>query len=133
MRVSKLTLQTSSGLHVISVTLAISRAEQQRGLKSVWHLPDATGMLFLYGAPQEVTMWMKDTYLALDMIFIREHGIVHRIESPAAPLSSTVIPSRGEVVAVLEVAAGTAMRLGLKPGDQVLHPAFVRGGAWDPA
>lgn len=133
MRVSKLTLQTSSGLHVISVKLAVSRAEHQRGLKSVRQLPDATGMLFLYGAPQEVTMWMKDTYVALDMIFIRERGIVHRIESPTAPLSSTVIPSQGEVVAVLELAAGTAMRFGLQPGDQVLHPALVRGGAWDPS
>ncbi len=130
MRVSKLTLQTSSGLHVISVTLAVSRIEQQRGLKGVRQLADATGMLFLYGPPQEVTMWMKDTYLALDMIFIRERGIVHRIESPTEPLSRTVIASKGEVVAVLELAAGTAMRFGLQPGDQVLHPAFVRGGTW---
>ena len=133
MRVSKLTLQTSSGLHVISVKLAVSRSEQQRGLKGVRQLPDGAGMLFLYGAPQEVTMWMKDTYLSLDMIFIRESGIVHRIESPTEPLSSAIIPSEGEVVAVLELSAGTARRLGLQPGDRVLHPAFVHGGARDPS
>ena len=109
--------------------LAVTRAEQQRGLKGVRHLPDRTGMLFLYGPPQQVTMWMKDTHLSLDMIFIREGGIVHRIESPTEPLSSALIASEGQVVAVLELAAGTAGRLGLRPGDRVLHPAFVRGGA----
>jgi uncharacterized membrane protein (UPF0127 family) len=127
MRVSKLTLQTSSGLHVVSVKLAISRAEQQRGLKWVRHLPDGTGMLFLYESPQEVTMWMQDTYIPLDMVFIRATCTVHRVEASTVPRSSTIIASKGDVVAVLELAAGTAKRLELQPGDQVLHPVFVRG------
>lgn len=126
MRLSRVTISTSSGPHAIDVQVASTPADQQRGLKFLEHLPANTGMLFLYRGPLEVTMWMKDTCLSLDMIFIGAGGVVHRIEAHTTPLSHAIIASEGDVVAVLELAAGSAERLGLQPGDQVTHAAFSR-------
>jgi hypothetical protein len=69
-------------------------------------------------------MWMRNTYIPLDMVFIRADGTVHRIEPRTEPLSERIIASRGPVSAVLEIAGGAAERLGLKPGDKVRHPLF---------
>ena len=126
MRRDKLTLQTARGAHVLEVEIAETLLEQQLGLKFQRRLPEDAGMLFLYRGAQEVTMWMKDTYVSLDMIFIKADGEVHRVEARTEPRSKSTIPSRGKVVAVLELAAGSAERLGLKPGDRVVHPAFER-------
>ena len=115
----KLTLQTSHGPHAIAIEVPETVAEQQTGLMFRQSLPENSGMLFLYAASQEVTMWMKDTGLSLDMVFIRADGQVHRIEPHVEPLSERIIASRGAVVAVLELAAGSAKRLGLKVGDRV--------------
>jgi uncharacterized membrane protein (UPF0127 family) len=71
-------------------------------------------------------MWMKNTYLSLDMVFIRADGVVHRIEAYTEPRSETIIPSNGAVTAVLELIGGDAARLGLKPGDRIVHPIFKR-------
>jgi uncharacterized membrane protein (UPF0127 family) len=126
MRRSKLTLQTAQGAHVIEVEVAMTPADQQMGLMFRRSVPEKTGMLFLYPGPQEITMWMKDTYVSLDMIFIKGNGVVHRIEAHTEPFSQTTIPSRGDVVAVLEMVAGSAEKLGLKPGDRVVHAAFAQ-------
>jgi uncharacterized membrane protein (UPF0127 family) len=67
---------------------------------------------------------MRNTYIPLDMVFIRADGIVHRIEARTEPLSETIISSRGDVTACLELAGGAAERLGLKPGDRVEHSYF---------
>jgi uncharacterized membrane protein (UPF0127 family) len=128
MRRSTLTLETAFGTHAIHIEIPETAAEQQAGLKFRANVPERTGMLFLYGVGQEVTMWMKDTRVSLDMVFIRADGRVHRIEAQTEPLSHTVVPSRGPVVAVLELAAGSAGRLGLKPGDRAVHPAFTGTG-----
>jgi uncharacterized protein len=84
-----------------------------------------TGMLFPYPEARELSMWMKNTYIPLDMIFIRADGTIHRIEAMTEPLSERVIASRGAVTAVLEIAGGAAARLGLKAGDKVRHPHFA--------
>ena len=81
-------------------------------------------MLFFYETPQEITMWMRNTYIPLDMVFIRADGTVHRIEARTEPLSENIIASRGDVTACLELAGGAAERLGLKPGDRVEHRFF---------
>jgi hypothetical protein len=81
-------------------------------------------MLFPYGRPQEITMWMKNTYVSLDMVFIRADGIVHRIAARTEPLSERTISSQGPAAAVLELVAGSAERMGIKPGDKVLHATF---------
>lgn len=87
-------------------------------------LADNAGMLFLYDRPQPVTMWMRNTYISLDMVFIAEGGRVHRIERATEPFSERVIDSGGNVVAVLELKAGTADRIGLAPGDRVRSPSL---------
>jgi uncharacterized protein len=124
MRRDRLTLQTQGAQHVIQIEVAETLEEKSRGLMFRPKVPDGTGMLFPYGTSQEITMWMKNTYAALDMVFIRGDGVVHRIEANTEPMSETVIASEGNVTAVLELAAGSAVKLGLKPGDKVLHAAF---------
>ncbi len=124
MRLDKLTLMTANGAKEIDIEVASSTEEQMRGLMFRTTLADTRGMLFPYTPPREVTMWMKNTYIPLDMVFIRTDGIVHRIEARTEPLSETVISSGGQMAAVLELAGGAAERLGLKAGDRVDYPLF---------
>ena len=120
MRHDILTLATATGEKKIDIEVAVTINEQTHGLMFRTALPDTSGMLFPYSPPRELTMWMKNTYLSLDMVFIRADGIVHRIEARTEPLSETVISSNGAMAAVLELAGGAAERLGLKPGDRVI-------------
>ncbi len=119
-----LTLMTASGERKIEIEVARSPDEQAKGLMFRTDLPDTKGMLFPYPQPRELTMWMKNTYIPLDMVFILPNGVVHRIEVRTEPLSETVISSGVPAAAVLELAGGAAARLGLKAGDRVLHPHF---------
>ncbi len=84
------------------------------------------GMLFVYDEKQYVSMWMRNTYISLDMIFIRDDGKVHRVEALTEPLSERIIESGDKISGVLEVVGGTADKLNLKPGDVVRHSAFKR-------
>jgi uncharacterized protein len=124
MRRETLSLKTSTAEHVIDIEIAETMEEKSLGLMFRTAVPELTGMLFPYGDPQDITMWMKNTYVSLDMVFIRADGIVHRVAARTEPLSEAVISSQGNVVAVLELAAGAAERLGLKPGDLVRHKIF---------
>jgi len=128
MRRDTLTLVTSNGRHVIKIEVAETNEEKALGLMFRTSLADDAGMLFPYTPPQETGMWMRNTYIPLDMIFIREDGTVHLIETNTEPLSERVIRSRGPISAVLELAAGNAGRLGLKVGDSVLHSHFKNAG-----
>jgi uncharacterized membrane protein (UPF0127 family) len=115
-----------SGVHTFAVELAQTDAQRQQGLMYRKSLPEGQGMLFDFAPPHEVTMWMKNTYVSLDMIFIRADGRIHRIAENTTPQSEATISSRGPVVAVLEVVAGTAKKLGIAPGDEVAHSLFLR-------
>ena len=128
MRRENLKLLTAHGTHVIDVEIADTPQEKAQGLMFRTHLDDKSGMLFAYDTPQEITMWMRNTYIPLDMVFIRADGTVHRIEARTEPLSEDIIASRGDVTACLELAGGAAERLGLKPGDRVEHRFFEPGG-----
>jgi len=121
-----LTITTDDGVHTFSVELALTGREQARGLMYRDYLGEQQGMLFVYRRLQNVTMWMKNTFIPLDMIFINDDGSIARIHERAVPHSEAVIPSGGRVRAVLEVRGGTADRLGLEPGDRVEHPALNR-------
>lgn len=120
----RLELVTTGGVHAFEVEIADTPERQALGLMYRTVLPETKGMLFVYGGEHELTMWMRNTYIPLDMVFIRADGTVHRIEARTEPLSERTIASEGPVLAVLELAGGVAERLGLKPGDQVRHPAF---------
>jgi hypothetical protein len=119
-----LEIVSKSGVHVFSVELANTDAERARGLMFRKELPEGRGMLFDFEQEQDVAMWMQNTYISLDMIFIRGDGRILRIAENTEPLSTRIVPSGGPVRAVLEVIAGTARKLGLAPGDRVAHPLF---------
>mgnify|MGYP000846057959 CR=1 FL=1 len=119
-----LVLITASGRHEIALEVADSERKKTLGLMFRTALPDSYGMLFPYGREQELTMWMSNTYISLDMIFIRADGTVHRVEHDTEPMSEKIINSRGPVSAVPELRAGEARRLGIEPGSRIEHPAF---------
>lgn len=125
LRTEPLELVTASGTHRFTVEIADSNETRSKGLMFRRSLAADRGMLFLYGESQPITMWMRNTYISLDMIFITEAGKVHHIARDTEPFSEEIITSNGPVSAVLEVAAGTARRLGLKAGDDVRHEAFA--------
>jgi uncharacterized membrane protein (UPF0127 family) len=104
--------------------MATTDEEKTTGLMYRKELADGKGMLFDFSPEQEVTMWMKNTYISLDMIFISADGRILRIAENTEPLSTKIIPSRGLARAVLELPAGTAQKYGIRPGDRVAHPLF---------
>ncbi|SPP95581.1 MULTISPECIES: DUF192 domain-containing protein [Bradyrhizobium] len=119
-----LEIVTKNGVQVFSVEMATTEEEKQTGLMYRKELADGKGMLFDFNPEQEVSMWMKNTYVSLDMIFIRADGRILRIAENTEPLSTKIISSRGPARAVLEVVAGTAQKYGIRPGDRVGHPLF---------
>jgi uncharacterized protein len=121
-----LEIATKSGVQVFSVEVATTDAEKTTGLMYRKELADGKGMLFDFSPEQQVSMWMKNTYIPLDMIFIRSDGRILRIAENTEPLSTKIIPSGGLAKAVLEVIGGTAQKYGIAPGDQVAHPMFNR-------
>ncbi|MGY4479050.1 DUF192 domain-containing protein [Bradyrhizobium sp. USDA 3364] len=122
--VQPLEIVTKSGVHVFSVEMATTEQEKETGLMYRKELADGKGMLFDFSPEQEVSMWMKDTYISLDMIFIGANGRILRIAENTEPLSTKIIASRGLAKGVLEVIAGTAQKYGIQPGDRVAHPLF---------
>ena len=122
--VQPLEIATRSGVQVFSVEMATTEEEKQTGLMYRKELADGNGMLFDFNPEQEVSMWMKNTYVSLDMIFIRADGRILRIAESTEPLSTKIISSKGPARAVLEVVAGTAQKYGIRPGDRVGHPLF---------
>ena len=119
-----LEIVTRNGVQVFSVEMATTEEEKQTGLMYRKELADGKGMLFDFKPEQEVSMWMKNTYVSLDMIFIRDDGRILRIAENTEPLSTKIISSQGPARAVLEVVAGTAQKYGIRPGDRVGHPLF---------
>ncbi|WP_453952661.1 DUF192 domain-containing protein [Bradyrhizobium sp. USDA 377] len=119
-----LEIVTKNGVQVFSVEMATTEEEKQTGLMYRKELADGKGMLFDFNPEQEISMWMKNTYVSLDMIFIRADGRILRIAENTEPLSTKIISSRGPARAVLEVVAGTAQKYGIRPGDRVGHPLF---------
>lgn len=119
-----LEIATKSGVQVFSVEMATTEEEKQTGLMHRKELPDGKGMLFDFSPEQQISMWMKNTYISLDMIFIRADGRILRIAENTEPLSTRIISSGGLAKGVLEVIAGTAQKYGIQPGDRVAHPLF---------
>jgi uncharacterized protein len=121
-----LEIATKSGVQVFSVEIATTEEEKTTGLMNRKELADGKGMLFDFSPEQQVSMWMKNTYIPLDMIFIRPDGRILRIAENTEPLSTKIIASGGLVKGVLEVIGGTAKKYGIAPGDRVAHRFFNR-------
>lgn len=115
----KIEIATKGGTHSFLVELAASDQERARGLMYRKELPEGRGMLFDFKREQEVGFWMKNTYIPLDMIFIRADGTIRRIAANTEPLSERTVSAGGPVRYVLEVIGGTARKLGIEPGDKV--------------
>ncbi len=119
-----LEIASKTGVHVFAVEIADTDAARAKGLMYRKELPEGRGMLFDFHGEQDVSFWMENTYIPLDMIFIRGDGKILRIAENTEPLSTRLIPSGGPIRAVLEVIGGTARKLGIEPGDQVAFPIF---------
>jgi uncharacterized membrane protein (UPF0127 family) len=119
-----LEIVTKSGVQVFSVEMATTEQEKETGLMYRKELADGKGMLFDFSPEQQVSMWMKNTFIPLDMIFIRADGRILRIAENTEPQSTKIISSGGLAKGVLEVIAGTAKKYGIAPGDRVAHPLF---------
>jgi uncharacterized protein len=119
-----LEIASKTGVHVFAVEVVDNEADREKGLMYRRELPEGRGMLFDFKREQDVSFWMQNTYIPLDMIFIRGDGQILRIAENAEPLSTRLIPSGGPVLGVLEVIGGTARKLGIEPGDRVAFPVF---------
>ncbi len=105
--------------HRFTVEIADTPEARARGLMFRRSLGPQAGMLFIYPEPRLISIWMKNTYLSLDILYIDENGDIVQIIENAVPLSETSMPSKQPVHSVLELNAGSVARLGLKLGDSL--------------
>jgi len=119
-----LAIESGSGTLSFEVELAVSPDQRRQGLMFRESLDSDQGMLFDFGRTAPVTMWMRNTFISLDILFIDADGRIARIVADTEPLSDAVIGSGGPVRAVLELPAGTSADLGIAVGDRVVHPIF---------
>jgi uncharacterized membrane protein (UPF0127 family) len=119
-----LEIVSKTGVHPFAVEVVSNEADRAKGLMYRKSLPEGQGMLFDFHSEQDVSFWMQNTYIPLDMIFIKADGRIANIVENTEPLSTKMIPSRGPVRGVLEVIGGTTRKLGIVAGDRVAHPIF---------
>ena len=120
----ELVVTTAEGARVFQVELADEPRERQQGLMFRRDMEDEHGMLFDFGEVRPVSMWMANTYVPLDMIFINADGTVESIAERTTPLSTESVASQGPVRYVLEINAGLSDELGIRPGDTVSAPSL---------
>ncbi|WP_142850638.1 DUF192 domain-containing protein [Telmatospirillum sp. J64-1] len=121
---STVAIETQGGArHVFDVELALTPEQRAQGLMFRRELAEDHGMLFDFGSERTIHMWMKNTLIPLDMLFLSEEGRVIGLAERTEPLSLEVI-SGGPARYVLELAGGTAERLGLRPGDRMSLPEY---------
>ena len=120
-----LAINTGDGeRHVFRVEIARTPEQQATGLMFRERIAEDVGMLFLYSRESFQAMWMKNTLISLDILFIKRDGRIHHIHERAIPGSLTTISSRGRILAVLELKGGTVARLGIQKGNLVEYPAL---------
>jgi len=121
-----LTIISGEERHVFSIELADTPESRARGLMYRRSMPEDHGMLFDFGRIDMVSMWMRNTYIPLDMLFVRADGSIARIARDTEPLSERPISSGEPVLAVFEINAGISDRLGITAGDRIEHPLFAQ-------
>lgn len=110
--------------HVIYAEIARTDEERAQGLMFRTEMAEDHGMLFVFPAMRPLGFWMRNTLIPLDMIFIKDDGVIHHIHPNARPQDETIIPSQGPVSRVLELNGGVAERMGLKAGDRLYNEAW---------
>ncbi len=121
---STLTIETSGDSHAFDIELALTPAQQSQGLMFRRQMAPNAGMLFYHRRDTVATMWMRNTFLPLDMLFVAADGRIVHIAERTVPQSLTAISAGKPVRAVLEVNAGTVRRLAIRSGDRLIHPLF---------
>jgi uncharacterized protein len=122
---SQLTITSATGDHQFTIELATTPAQQEQGLMYRRNMAPDAGMLFDFGHPTTTSFWMRNTLIPLDMLFVGADGRIVNIHERAVPMSEQLIPSQGQVRAVIELNGGTAARLDIRAGDRVVYPIFA--------
>jgi uncharacterized membrane protein (UPF0127 family) len=117
----KLTIKTAAAEHQFTIEVVDTDASRAQGLMFRTALAPDAGMLFDFKQSRQVSFWMQNTLIPLDMLFIRPDGTIANIHVNAKPLDPTSIPSDGPVQFVFEIAGGRSVELGIKAGDTVIH------------
>jgi uncharacterized membrane protein (UPF0127 family) len=125
--VETITIGTQRGPAKFAVEIAADAGSQEQGLMYRRSMAPSSGMIFDFGRPEFVMFWMKNTYIPLDMLFVKPDGTISSITEDAKPMTLTSIPSIEPVSAVIELNAGRAHALGIVPGDKVHAPEFGNG------
>lgn len=124
-RLQPVKVLTKTGDQTFMVEIANTPGQRAQGLMFRTQISDRQGMLFDFGEEKEVRMWMKNTPISLDIIFIQRDGRIHRVVHNTEPESLGLISSHGPVRAVLEVKAGTSKKYGIAPGGRVVNQVFA--------
>jgi uncharacterized membrane protein (UPF0127 family) len=112
-------IQSSTGKHQFSMEVARTPEQQAKGLMFRQSIAPDRGMIFPYDTPTDVSFWMKNTLIPLDLVFVRPNGTVGRVAADAVPMSLEPIPSLEPISAVIEIAGGRAAELKIKEGDKI--------------
>ncbi len=123
-RIEPLSIVTDNSATLFAAEIADSPELRDRGLMFRHMLPADRAMLFDFDIPRPAAMWMKNTYISLDMLFVRADGTIAAIAENTEPLSTQTISVDEPVLGVVELAAGTVKRLGIKRDDKVYHQVF---------
>jgi uncharacterized protein len=123
--IEPVTIATDDGATMFTTEIADTEELRERGLMFRHKLPPDHAMLFDFGQPRPVSMWMKNTYIPLDMVFIRKDGSVAAIAENTVPFSEDIVGVQEPVQGVMELAAGTAKRIGLSRDSKVYHRIFA--------
>jgi uncharacterized protein len=123
--INEVTVVTAQGWHVFKVELAVTPAARSRGLMHRPELAADAGMLFIFPRREQLSFWMKNTLIPLDMIFLTGDGRIVHVHHMAQPHSLTPIGPQAPAVAVLEINGGLSRRLGIASGDRILHPSLT--------
>ncbi|MEE8295686.1 MAG: DUF192 domain-containing protein [Sphingomonadales bacterium] len=119
-----LSVETAGGTYKFQVQIAQTVEQKQIGLMFRNNMPAGEGMLFTYKYPEVAGFWMRNTYISLDILFVRGDGTIANIARNTTPLSLDMVSSNGHIIGVLEINGGLAEKLGIEPGDKILHPFF---------
>ncbi len=123
-KIEQITIVTAQASTMIQAEIADTDDLRERGLMFRHIMPPDHAMLFDFGKPRPAAMWMKNTYMSLDMIFVREDGTIAAIAENTVPKSLDTISVQEPVEGVIELAAGTVKKLGIHQNDKVFHRIF---------